>query len=350
MKKLLSLPYLLGVKARAALYKRGILRARHLPRPVISVGNLTLGGTGKTPLVVLLARTLQKGGYQPVVLSRGYKGEAEKSNLRVSDGRDIRSTPAQSGDEPFLLARALPGVPVVVGRNRYASAHLAGLEDPKTVYLLDDAFQHLQLHRDLDILVVDATNPFDNGSVLPAGRLREPKSAIGRADVVAVTRAHLAEESDELELEIRRHNRLAPIWYFYHDATSLADVATGDEHTLRRLQGTRVVAMAGIGNPAVFVADLEHYGCLVVDRLLFRDHHTFSQEEVDAATSKMRSVDAEAILTTEKDAVRLESLHLEPGVIFSFNIAAKADDEEQFQKQFLEEVRAAAARADSRKQ
>jgi len=344
MKYLLSLPYLFSVKARQALYRRGILRSQRLPRSVISVGNLTLGGTGKTPLVVLLARTLVRGGYRPVILSRGYKGRAEKSNLRVSDEREVLSTPAECGDEPYLLARSLPGVQVVVGRDRYASAQLAGLDDPKTIYLLDDAFQHLQLHRDLDILVVDATNPFDNGMVLPAGRLREPKSAMSRADIVAVTRAHLAEESDELELEIRRHNRLAPIWYFYHDATSLVDVATGAEDNVRRLQGARVVAMAGIGNPSVFLADLAHYGCAVAERVLFRDHHAFSQEDIDRATARMRSVGAESIITTAKDAVRLERLRLEPGVFFSFNIAAKADDEEQFSRQFLDEVRAAAGR------
>ncbi len=345
MKYLLSLPYLLAAKTREALYRRGLFRAKRLPRPVISVGNLTLGGTGKTPLVILLSRALLQGGYHPVILSRGYKGRAEHTNLLVSDGGGLRSTPSEAGDEPYLLARSLPGAKVVVGKNRYAGAQLAGLDDPKAVYLLDDGFQHLQLYRDLDILVIDATNPFDNGLVLPVGRLREPKSAIVRADIIAVTRAHLAEESDDLELEIRRHNRAAPIWYFYHDAVSLTDVRTGQTEAIRRLQGARIVALAGIGNPAVFLTDLAHYGCAVVESLTFRDHHAFSQRDVDRAVATMHSSGAEAIVTTEKDAVRLGHLRLDSGVFFSFNIAAKADDEDQFSRQFLEEVRIAAERS-----
>ncbi len=341
MKYLLSLPYLLAVRARGELYRRGVLRARRLPRPVVSVGNLTLGGTGKTPLVILLAKTLVQGGYHPVILSRGYKGSAEHTNLLVSDSGGLRSTPSECGDEPFLLARSLPGSKVVVGKNRYAGAQLAGLDDPKAVYLLDDGFQHLQLCRDLDILVIDATNPFDNGLVLPVGRLREPTSAIVRADIIAVTRAHLAEESDDLELEIRRRNRTAPIWYFYHDAVSLTDVRTGETEAIRRLQGARVIALAGIGNPAVFLTDLAHYGCVVVDSLTFRDHHAFSQQDVDRAVAIMRSTGAEAIITTEKDAVRLQQLPLDSGTFFSFNIAAKPDDDEHFARLFLEEVRVA---------
>lgn len=333
--------YGLGVRGRLRLYRSGILSTRRLPHTVISVGNLTAGGTGKTPLVMFLARILAKAAFHPVILSRGYKGRAEKSQLLVSDGRTVFCEPEDSGDEPYLMARKLEGVPVVVGADRFASARLApGFSaDPKLVFLLDDGFQHLRLKRDLNILVIDATDPFGGCRLLPAGRLREPLDGMKRADLVIVTRAHLPFDQEELETEVRRRNRLSPIVYFYHDAVGFTDLRTKARLPIRSLENRKVVAMAGIGNPSVFLSDLEHYQVRVVSKLLFRDHHRFSRDDLTRASREALDLGADAIVTTEKDAVRIEGLQAGNVPLLSLEIEVRSEDSFEFEKSFLEDVR-----------
>ena len=176
-------------RLRAALYRRGVLRARRLPCPVIAIGNLTVGGTGKTPMAIHVAGLLQQLGYRVAVISRGYRGLAEKTGGVVSDGANLRMTAAQAGDEPYLMALLLPGVPVVVGRSRLRAGLCALAAFGVDVLVLDDAYQHLQLARDLNLLLLDQAAPFGNGQVLPRGVLREPISALTRADAVVFTRA-----------------------------------------------------------------------------------------------------------------------------------------------------------------
>jgi len=208
----LSHLYGLAMRARAALYARGLLKQQTLPCRVISVGNLTVGGTGKTPVVIALAAALRGLGRKVGVISRGYRRRSGTSILEISDGRTLRGHPEDSGDEPFLIAQRCPGVPVVVGADRpRVGRHLMDRFGVDTL-VLDDGYQHLALRRDVDILVLDAGAPFGNGYLLPRGRLREPLSAMERASAVLVTRASQAQRLDELKAAVRAVAPTVPIW------------------------------------------------------------------------------------------------------------------------------------------
>src|SRR3989449_10214655 len=208
----LSRLYGLAMRSRAALYARGLLKQQSLPGRVISVGNLTVGGTGKTPVVIALAAALRDRGRKVGVISRGYKRRSGTSFLEISDGRTLRGHPGDSGDEPFLIAQRCPGVPVAVGADRpLVGRYLVDRFDLDTL-VLDDGFQHLALRRDTDILVLDAGAPFGNGYLLPRRRLREPLSAMERASAVLVTRASQAQRLDELKTPVRAVAPAAPIW------------------------------------------------------------------------------------------------------------------------------------------
>ncbi len=176
--------YSLALRLRALLYRSGILKTHRLPRPVISIGNITVGGTGKTPVTAYIARFLLAQGYRVAVLSRGYGGSLEGQTCVVSDGATIMLSARECGDEPYLLASTVPGLMVVIGTDRYAAGQLAMQQLSPDIFLLDDGFQHLRLHRDLNILLLDFSRPFGNGLTLPAGILREPLSAVtpGRPD------------------------------------------------------------------------------------------------------------------------------------------------------------------------
>ncbi len=339
--RLLTPLYRLGVQTRLRLYRSGILRTHRLPHPVVSVGNLTTGGTGKTPLVMYLADALKRAGVHPAVLTRGYKGTAEKTGALVSDGSRILLRPEQSGDEAYLMASKLEGVPIAVGRTRHQSARLIPgfAVDRKLVFLLDDGYQHLQIERDLNILVLDATDPFGGGKLLPRGRLREPFSAMARADLIVVTRAHLPFEQEELETQIRLRNRLAKISYFYHDAVAIVEIRTGQKAPVRHLFQKKVVAFSGIGNPEVFLKDLAHYQMKVVQQFSFRDHHQFTDDDLAGIGQAARSLGADAILTTEKDAVRLPPRSGVSSPLYAIQIEARSEDAEKFERDFLQEIR-----------
>src|SRR2546427_2290699 len=208
----LSHLYGLAMRARAALYARGLLRQQILPCRVISVGNLTVGGTGKTPVVIALAAALRDRGRMVGVISRGYKRRSGTSILEISDGCTLRGHPEDSGDEPFLIAQRCSGVPVAVGADRpRVGRYLVDRFDLDTL-VLDDGFQHLALRRDMDILVLDAGVPFGNGYLLPRGRLREPLSAMERASAVLVTRGSQAQQVEGLKATVRAVAPAAPGW------------------------------------------------------------------------------------------------------------------------------------------
>ncbi len=339
MKVLLSKIYGLIVSLRVFLYQKGILRKHRLKHPVISVGNLTVGGTGKTPLVGFLAQILKKAGYQPVILSRGYKRSNKNAVLLVSDVREVFCGPEECGDEPYLLARKLEGVPVLVGNSRYQAGRLLEDRYSNLIYLLDDGYQHIQLKRNLNILILDATDPFGGHHLLPAGRLREPTKAIARADAIVITRSHMFSETENLEEQIRRWNQRVPISYFHHDVTALYDARTGTRFQPRDFLGSSVIALAAIGSPHVFLHDLEHYQMKISDRFIFRDHHPFSQPELDRVLKRLEEVQARAVVTTEKDAVRLKKLDFQEGQIFVLQIEPQPEDLQEYKKEFLNEVK-----------
>lgn len=313
--KFLSLFYSLSLRLRAFVYGAGLLRSRRLPRPVISVGNLTVGGTGKTPMVAWLARYLIGKGKRVVVLSRGYGGSAHGEIRMVSDGEAILLSPDEAGDEPVLLAKTVPGLAVVIGADRYRAGVYA-LETLKPdIFILDDGFQHIRLQRDLNILLVDSRRPFGNGFTLPAGLLREPVVAASRADVVVATRS-----ADGMSLENPVPGK--PFLMAAHTLEGMLPLDGGTLAPLSRLKGVRVMAFSGIADPGSFFDALERAGVPLVATLAFPDHSTYGDEEL-TAICKLRDTSNIAILiTTGKDAVKLTQFRdlLGPCVVASLQI------------------------------
>jgi tetraacyldisaccharide 4'-kinase len=297
--------YELGVRARIALYENNIFKTLRLNAPVISVGNLTVGGSGKTPCVAFLARFLRDTGHSVAILSRGYKRESE-GRIEVSDGKEILRGPRESGDEPYLLAKSCPGVRVVVDRDRYAAGRWLEERVPISVFILDDGYQHLRLARDLNLLLIDATDPLDQAKMIPFGRLREPRAAIRRADTVIITRSDQLFDRRSLEVAIRKFARAnTPIFYAYHKMTNLIRLSDGQVVGFAEFAQKRVAAFSGIARPDRFVADLEENGMNIALRSDFEDHHRYTLQELSKIIERAREVRAEAIITTEKDAANL---------------------------------------------
>jgi tetraacyldisaccharide 4'-kinase len=303
----LSQLYALGMWVREMLYACGVFSRRALPIRVISVGNLTVGGTGKTPVVVALAMALHERSRRVGVISRGYGRRSKDEVLEVSDGVGINRDPHKTGDEPLLVAQRCPGVSVAVGADRYrVGRYLIDRFDIDTL-ILDDGFQHLALHRDLDILVLDATAPFGNGYLLPRGRLREPPSAVTRASLVLLTRARQAADLKAAVAKIRALTKV-PLCVTDFTVTTLLNLVAVEHQDPSVLKGQRVLALSGIGNPESFRKLLESLGAVVVHHCAFQDHHDYSPIDLSRVRDAAKDGGADCIVTTEKDAVKLQGL------------------------------------------
>jgi len=286
-----------AVYTRNRYYDRGSAGCRPTV-PVISVGNITVGGTGKTPTVGWLADRLSESGRRPAVVSRGYGGTAGRGPLVVSRGSGPLCGPESCGDEPFLLATALHTVPVVVGSDRCAAAAVA-VELGARVVILDDGFQHRRIARELDIVLLDATDPFGNGNLLPAGPLREPLNALERAGLVLITRYDGSTAVDVIERQVRRYNPSVPILRSHHRRLGFRDASGHSVEAPRR-----AVVFCGIGNPASFRADVQAESVEVVVFEALRDHHRYLPTELAELRARAIALDA-VLVTTEKDRVRL---------------------------------------------
>jgi tetraacyldisaccharide 4'-kinase len=304
----LSHLYGFGMYARARLYAGGLLQQRALPVKVISIGNLSVGGTGKTPVVIAVANALRGKGRRVGVASRGYGRRAVQDVLEVSNGRSRVSNPAQTGDEPLLIAERCPDVPVAVGADRYAAGRYLLDRFGIDTLVLDDGFQHLALKRDVDVVLLDATAALGNNFLLPRGRLRERLSALERASVILVTRAGQAEDLGGVLKAIRRVAPALPLCITTFNATALQKIGTPESQPPDVLKGERVVALSGIGNPDSFRHLLESLGAVVVDHCLFPDHHPYSVQDVRVVTQVAANLRADRVVTTEKDAVKLQLL------------------------------------------
>lgn len=295
--------YGLAVRLRAELYRRGWLARRRLPARVISVGNLTLGGTGKTPVVIWLVGRLLERGLRVAVLSRGYRRTSRGPRLLVSDGRTLLAGPAEAGDEPYLIARRCPGALVAVGPDRHGLGRWLLERFPVDCFVLDDGFQHLALHRDEDLLLVDASAPRDLDALFPAGRLREPLSAAARATALVLTRVEGGAALEPLLAPLRRAGAPAdPPILFRFAAGPCVAVATGREERAHALAGRKVLLFSGIGSPASFRSLMDGLGAVVVEHRVFADHHAYRAEEVAALLERADRLGAELLVTTEKDA------------------------------------------------
>jgi tetraacyldisaccharide 4'-kinase len=293
--------------AREWLYARGVLTSRALDCPVVSVGNLTVGGTGKTPAVELAVRTLLELGHRPAVLSRGY-GRRGGGVQIVADAASIRLDAEEAGDEPFLLARRLPGVPVVVGANRYEAGRAARGRFGVTAIVLDDGFQHRTLRKDLEIVMARAEQPWGNGRLLPGGPLREPLGGLSRAHLVVATGARRLDEAREVTETVARVAPAVPVLTAVHAPTECFEARAMRFLALDALGSARLVAFAGIGSPAGFRRTLGEAAVAPVDFLEFPDHHWYTREELARLERRGAEQHADGFVTTEKDWVRLRPL------------------------------------------
>lgn len=305
---LASQGYRVSAGAHRMGYASGVRRRRRLPCPVVSIGNLTLGGTGKTPLTEWTAQWYRRRGWRVAVLSRGYGGASTDQPQVVSAGDGPVTNWRTAGDEAFLLARRLSGIPVLVGRDRYASGLYACERFGAQVLVLDDGFQHHALHRDCDVVLIDASNPFGHGALLPRGTLREPLHALRRAQVIVLSRVETAEGAmSELCEQIRRYAGRQPTYRMAVSPNGLYRYDTGCSVELPWLQQRRVVAFAGLGNPRAFATSLAQCRARVAAFLTFPDHHPYTLADWQAVCDAACREGAEALITTEKDAVRLDA-------------------------------------------
>jgi tetraacyldisaccharide 4'-kinase len=293
--------------ARGALYARGILPVARAGAPVFSLGNLAVGGSGKTPAALALARRLAARGRAVAVLSRGY-GASRRDARVVADGRRVLLGADEGGDEPVLLARRLPGLRVLCGPRRAELARRAVADLGADALVLDDGFQHRSLHRDLDLVVLDASNPWGNGRLLPRGPNREGRRALSRAGLAWLSRADQADPEALGRLrELAERATGRPPVESRHAVTELADGTLSRTFPAGSLSGRRVLLLAAVARPAGFRRTVEQLGAAVAAERLFRDHHRFSPGELDEALAAARAAGCDHVVATEKDAVRLST-------------------------------------------
>jgi len=324
--------YALAVRRRVRAYEKGRWTRGRLPGRVVSVGNLTTGGTGKTPAVMMLARWAQKQGFRPAVLSRGYGGRYRGEVCAVSDGTRILADWRTAGDEPVLLAQHLPGVPVVLARKRHMAGKAAGTRFGADFFILDDGFQHLALQRDVDIVLLDARRPFGNGHVLPRGPLREPWPHLARAHVFVLTRYDGSAQAAASEAFLQRQFPETPVFHAVHAPAGLVWPLAGRRTDQGSLAGRRVAAFAGIARPETFRAALAGLGARIVGFRSFRDHYAFRTADVRRLARWANGLKADCVVTTEKDWVRLprEGLEAARWGYLAVRFAISGDEEERF--------------------
>lgn len=313
----MPLGYLYGAIAgvRNTLYKKGVLKSFSLGVPTISIGNITVGGTGKTPLVGYVAEILAENAENVCILTRGYKRKNPGQRVLVSDRETVYADAAVAGDEPFELARKLLGKAVVVAdKNRLAAGEWAREKFDITAFVLDDAFQHLRLKRALDIVCIDATNPFGNGKVLPAGILREPLSNLDRADAFVITRANLTDNTKCLKSTISTFNSKSPIFVSRNEILDLIELNEFHSDIKKRtnidrhLKNDRTLAFCALGNPQNFFAQLNREEFNLGATEVFPDHHFYRQQDVEKLEKTAEKQNIKALLTTAKDGVKLHRL------------------------------------------
>lgn len=295
--------YQLGTYGRLLAYGQGHLNRLELPVPVLSIGNITCGGTGKTPLTIDIARRLCAAKRKVCVLSRGYKRQSTGSVVVVNDGFGTLVNASDAGDEPYLISKSVPEAAVIVGADRTQTGMMAVDDLKSDVILLDDGFQHFRLIRDYDVVLLDYNDEPEQDALLPAGRLREPLCALGRAASVVVTK--VPKEPDQKRLQyfenlVRRYNESA-------DVTYCRFIPRRDSFVLRKLKGAKVVAFCGIARPASFTGLLGDLGADVVATRFFQDHYWYTQKDCELLSNDLAQSGADYIVTTQKDLVRLSS-------------------------------------------
>lgn len=310
--------YVAVQKIRAGGYRKNLLRSHKLPCDVISVGNITVGGTGKTPMTIYLAAKLQEAGVRVAVISRGYKGCAESSGGIVSDGRNLLMNAEQAGDEPFLMASRLRDIPVVVGKNRYEAGLLTVEKFQPDVIVLDDAFQHLRLKRDIDIVLLDCARPFGNSHLLPRGALREPAAALARASACILTRSR-GKTDEATTASMARIKSLIPripIFTSSHEPY-IYKVKGGSQTALNKIDSFlspdqledikqhKIFGFSGIARNDDFQRTVDEIGFNVRGFCEFPDHHSYNRNDLEDIVGTAQGAGANCLITTEKDHARI---------------------------------------------
>ncbi|MBN1566533.1 MAG: tetraacyldisaccharide 4'-kinase [Acidobacteria bacterium] len=296
------------LRARCALYSYGLLTKRRLAAPVISIGNITMGGSGKTPLVIHVAQILEKLGHTPAILSRGY-GRVEAGSSRIVAPTDTIPSPAiVLGDEPALIRRHVPSAYLGISRNRFLAGSLLAEKMKRTVFILDDGFQHLRLHRDLDIVIVDGSQPLASNRVFPRGTLREPLSHLRRCQAVVINESCGEEKSGGIIEEIRQYHSTAAVFRCRQKINYFVPFSAWKEGRtdacLKKTVSQPAYLAAALGNPERFERDIRGLGIPVRGKKFFRDHHRLKPGDWERCIDEARGLGAEAIIVTEKDAVK----------------------------------------------
>jgi tetraacyldisaccharide 4'-kinase len=313
------------VRLRQALYEQGVFKSCRLPCAVISIGNITVGGTGKTPAVYHIARLLKDTGYRVAILSRGYRARGPGQGLVVADGSRVLAGPEAAGDEPFMLARQLRDVPVLAGRDRVALGQRAVRDCAPQVIIIDDGFHYFRLQRDLDIVLINSRNPFGNGYLLPRGTLREPPAALARAGIIMLSKVGPETDVSPLEKTVRRYNPRALIVRTSLRARAFRR-AEGDESLPpEALKNSRAAALCSIADPESFFSLLEALGITVTARLSFPDHHWYGT--ADYGRIEQAGGASDFIITTEKDIAKLDKNMLDSQKLLIFQTALLIDGE-----------------------
>jgi len=310
---ILSFFYGWGNSLRIYLYDRKVFPTRSLPGKVVSVGNITLGGTGKTPFVILIAEMLRAKDFRVAILSRGYKGNFPESFRLVSDGKHTFMEASQAGDEPYLLAEKLNGIPVIVGQNRWRSGQYAIEHFQSEILILDDGFQHLPLKRDLNLLLIDSSSPFGNGHLFPRGILRESPSQLRRADAIILTKAGQYDNFKILKQKLAKVPEEIPIFQVEYSPGEIRMLEKETSFPPEYLNGKKVLAFCGIAKPISFQQTLLNLNAQIAEFAIFPDHHQYRPKEWEKLYQKAKNLRVDALVTTEKDLVRCQGL--EQGII-----------------------------------
>jgi tetraacyldisaccharide 4'-kinase len=296
------------VRMRNGLYTSAALPQRRLPQPVISIGNITMGGTGKTPLVIHVARMIERLGFSPVVLSRGY-GRAEPNRTHALPPGVCVSSPAETlGDEPALIRRHIPSVWMGISKDRFFAGSAISKQQKRAVFILDDGFQHRKLHRDLDIVLIDRSQPLQTNRVFPRGTLREPLSALSRCDIVIINGMPSGEGPDLVAGEILRYHENGLVFYCKQTIESLVPFSNWKEEIVdgfHTLPVESAFLAAALGNPARFERDIRQLGINANGTRFFPDHYQLKPNDWKVCAEEARSRRVDAIITTEKDAIKI---------------------------------------------
>ncbi len=336
-KSLLAGPYRFATCFRTWLYEQGWLTRHRLPCPVVSVGNLTVGGTGKTPMAMWVAEKLLEQGKKVGILSRGYRRKSRQEFLLVSDGRSILAGPHEAGDEPYLMARQCPGVVVAVGTDRYKLGCWVLRRVPIDCFILDDGFQHLGLDRDVNLLLVDSSDLNGIKGLLPIGKLREPLGEAKRASDIILTRVEDESAISKIvePLETAMGCMINPITTRF-TVKKLVGASESMHQTLSDIHGKKVLIFSGVGNPNQFRRTVNALGVQVADELVFQDHEAYVPSKIKEIYRRIEQSQPDLVLTTEKDLIKVQSSWSIPTPVFAVSITVEfLDGQSRLEKALL---------------